>query len=313
MDFAFGAAATSPLQRATGNIARLFNLPVNQRRYQAHLLDLITTTYNVQYLGPWIDHFGTLAGQNFGGIRSYVEQRSAYVRSRLPAATPFRVTAPSANPSLVNGSTGLIQGLAGLDLKELVVEGPEGTNRVRWINTTTWQATPILRLGRNTVRIKGYDSKGTQVVNSDWILTSTATDGGVDADRDGLPDAWELRYALNPGLDDRLLDADGDGQSNRDEFLAGTDPRDRESVLRLKYALSDAGASGGSARLQWDAKAGRSYTLLEASGTDPIPWKRHTDIAAEAVDRPSQVILPASSPLDTGESRLFRLVTPSIP
>jgi hypothetical protein len=313
MDFAFGAAATSPLQRATGNIARLFNLPVNQRRYQAHLLDLITTTYNVQYLGPWIDHFGTLAGQNFGGIRSYVEQRSAYVRSRLPAATPFRVTAPSANPSLVNGSTGLIQGLAGLDLKELVVEGPEDTNRVRWINTSTWQATPVLRLGRNTVRIKGYDSKGTQVVNSEWSLTSTATDGGVDADRDGLPDAWELRYALNPGLDDRLLDADGDGQSNRDEFLAGTDPRDRESVLRLKCALSDAGASGGSARLQWDAKAGRSYTLLEASGTDPITWKRHTDIAAEAVDRPSQVILPASSPLDTGESRLFRLVTPSIP
>ena len=137
MDFAFGAAVNAPLNRTTGNIARLFNLPVNQRRYQAHLLDLITTTYNVQYLGPWIDHFGTLAGQNFGGIRSYVEQRSAYVRSRLPAATPFRVTAPSANPSLVNGSTGLIQGLAGLDLKELVVEGPEGHNRVRWINTTT--------------------------------------------------------------------------------------------------------------------------------------------------------------------------------
>ena len=313
MDFAFGAAANSPLQRATGNIARLFNLPVNQRRYQAHLLDLITTTYNVQYLGPWIDHFGTLAGQNFGGIRGYVEQRSAYVRSRLPAATPFRVTAPSVNPSLVTANTGLIQGLAGLDLKELVVEGPEGTNRVRWINTTTWQATPVLRLGRNTVRIKGYDSKGVQVVNSEWSLTSTATDGGVDADRDGLPDAWELRYALNPGLDDRLLDADGDGQSNRDEFLAGTDPRDRQSLLRLRVTPSvagDGGTGGGSARLQWDAKAGRSYTLLEASGIGPITWKRHVDIAAEAEDRMAEISVPLPV---TGDSRLFRLVSPIQP
>ena len=108
----------------------------------------------------------------------------------------------------------------------------------------TWQETPTLRLGRNTGRIKGYDSKGTQVVNSEWTLTSTAADGGVDADRDGLPDAWELRYALNPGLDDRLLDADGDGQSNRDEFLAGTDPRDRQNLLRLRVTPSVAGDGG---------------------------------------------------------------------
>jgi hypothetical protein len=151
------------------------------------------------------------------------------------------------------------------------------------------------------------------VVNSEWSLTSTATDGGVDTDRDGLPDAWELRYALNPGLDDRLFDADGDGQSNRDEFLAGTDPRDRQSLLRLRVTPSvagDGGTGGGSARLQWDAKAGRSYTLLEASGTGPITWKRHADIAAEAEDRMAEISVPLPV---TGDSRLFRLVSPIQP
>jgi hypothetical protein len=53
-----------------------------------------------------------------------------------------------------------------------------------------------------------------------------------DADDDYLPDAWEAQYGLNP-LDNGLTDAarqgergdlDGDGLSNRQEFLLGSDP-----------------------------------------------------------------------------------------
>jgi hypothetical protein len=223
------------------------------------------------------------------------------------------VTRPSTNPSLEIGSTAILQGTAGLNLRELVVEGPEETNQVRWINATTWQATPTLRLGQNTVRLRGRDSTGALVVDSEWVITSSAAGGGIDADGDQMPDAWERRYALNPGLDDRLLDADGDGQSNRDEFLSGTDPRDRQSLLRLRVTPVVAGTegiSGGSVRLRWDAKAGRSYTLLEASGTGTITWKRHADIAAEADDRMAEISVPLPV---TGDSRLFRLVSPIQP
>lgn len=50
----------------------------------------------------------------------------------------------------------------------------------------------------------------------------------ADSDGDGMPDAWELRFRLNP-LDpsDASLDPDGDGMSNVDEFLRGRDPRAR--------------------------------------------------------------------------------------
>jgi hypothetical protein len=47
----------------------------------------------------------------------------------------------------------------------------------------------------------------------------------ADDDRDGMPDAWEILYGLNPlSYADSLLDNDGDGVINRQEFINGTDP-----------------------------------------------------------------------------------------
>ena len=45
-----------------------------------------------------------------------------------------------------------------------------------------------------------------------------------DRDGDGIPDAWESQNGLDPQVDDAGADLDGDGLSNLNEFLIGTDP-----------------------------------------------------------------------------------------
>jgi pectate lyase len=46
-----------------------------------------------------------------------------------------------------------------------------------------------------------------------------------DSDGDGMPDEWEIRYGLNPDdPSDGPLDKDGDGYTNLEEYLNGTDP-----------------------------------------------------------------------------------------
>ena len=55
-----------------------------------------------------------------------------------------------------------------------------------------------------------------------------------DDDDDLLPDDWENQYGLDPLFDDADGDPDGDGWSNYEEFIYGTDPTDRASFLFLR-------------------------------------------------------------------------------
>jgi len=50
-----------------------------------------------------------------------------------------------------------------------------------------------------------------------------------DADYDRIPDEWEKQYGLNPAMDDAAQDADADGFSNYEEYLARTNPKDPNS------------------------------------------------------------------------------------
>ncbi len=115
--------------------------------------------------------------------------------------------------------------------------------------------------------------------NCGWISLSNAVANvktssiapGTDADHDGLPDAWEIQYLGGTNATPNA-DADGDGQSNLQEYLAGTNPTNADSALRITYAARDE-ATPASMTLRWDSVPTRSYTIQSrASLSDMDLW-----------------------------------------
>jgi len=59
--------------------------------------------------------------------------------------------------------------------------------------------------------------------------------GGQDHDGDGIPTWWETRYNFAPeNPADATEDTDGDGHNNLEEYRAGTDPRNAESIFAIQ-------------------------------------------------------------------------------
>ena len=107
---------------------------------------------------------------------------------------------------------------------------------------------------------------------SEPSATTVTTTWGEDSNLNGLPDDWETSYwgdneSLWPGGN---VDSDGDGEINRNEFLAGTNPTNADDVLRIWLSNSEQGIWAN-----WPTTPGRFYKLQVSR--DLVEWLDYTD------------------------------------
>jgi hypothetical protein len=125
----------------------------------------------------------------------------------------------------------------------------------------------------------------------------------LDNDGDGLPDAWESAHGLaTNNLADAALDADGDGLANWQEYIAGTDPTNALSYLKI-----DSLALHGGATLTFGVVSNKTYSVQytdEMSG----PWSTLADLAARTNNAVETVFDPGHT-----NRRAYRLLTPRQP
>jgi hypothetical protein len=100
-----------------------------------------------------------------------------------------------------------------------------------------------------------------------YVQTDTISPGALD--NNGLPIAWELYYFGYTGVDPNA-DPDGDGISNYQEYLAGTDPTDPDSVLRITDGSFSPG--GTNATLIWNSVPTRYYYIQKTTSLSPTNW-----------------------------------------
>jgi len=139
--------------------------------------------------------------------------------------------------------------------------------------------------------------------NSFTVLqTDKLSPGPLDANGSSLPIAWELENFgttnINPNAD-----PDGDGFSNLQEYLAGTNPTDPNSRLRIT-ALS-AKATGNAATLTWTSVPSRLYYVEERTNLTSGAWATNATLGVVSPDSgPTTTRNVTDAPLS---NRFFRV------
>ena len=124
-----------------------------------------------------------------------------------------------------------------------------------------------------------------------------------DTDGDRIPDAYERANGLNENdANDAVADADGDTMTNRDEYIAGTDPQNAASYLKVERL-----ETSSSATIHFSAVSNRTYSVHYTDVLNPPAWQKLQDVFARPTNYSATVTDLASAP-----QRFYRLVTPPV-
>ena len=172
MDFAF---STTRSIFANNECAKLTSDATRRRLYLGHLHDIITTTYNNDYMSMWTSHFQSFdSSQNWSGHLSYMTSRSNNVLSQINsqvAPIAFNIVTPS--PHTVNGSSGTLTGDGWVDVRRIRLAGG-GDLDVVWTDNNSWQLTVPVQPGQNSITLEALNFSG-EVIGTDSITVNNTS------------------------------------------------------------------------------------------------------------------------------------------
>jgi hypothetical protein len=132
-----------------------------------------------------------------------------------------------------------------------------------------------------------------------FVITTLA-----DNDLDGIPDNYEVLTGLDTNnAADGLGDLDEDGMSNRDEYVAGTNPTNALSYLRV-----DLTALSGLPSVQVAVVSNRTYTVQYSDALGAVTWSKLADVIARPINRVETIPDPGWT-----TNRFYRITTPYQP
>ena len=119
----------------------------------------------------------------------------------------------------------------------------------------------------------------------------------ADSDNDGIPDLWMMQnfsHATGQAFDKSRAqdDADGDGFTNLQEYLAGTGPRNAASALRIESA----GPVGNDVVLRFTTVDGKTYIVERKDNLSDPQWTEVGTILGDGtvkqISDPGAAVLP---------------------
>jgi hypothetical protein len=155
-----------------------------------------------------------------------------------------------------------------------------------------------------------------QATNAASWLAAPPTPGGplppelLDSDADGMPDGWEIAHSLDPMRNDADEDADHDGLTNHQEFLAGTNPQDAGDHLRIEALGATFDSNGLAVALGFPAQSNKTYSIAYRNSCADGGWTNLVNFSSRPTNRfitTTNIVAPGAV------SRFYRLASPRLP
>lgn len=241
MDFSLHQPTNMAIYGTGSRLSRIINIPTNRRVFQQHLLDIIQTAYNADYLTSWVRHLGSRSQQdNSTDILNYINARRTYVLGRLAPQIPFEITTPDKDNLRVDTPFVTLEGRGWIDVRDVRRVGQELPLTVKWLDGERWQVQVPLQLGEQTIDLQAFNRRGELVGSASAKATSSVTSGLAGGLR-----ITEIQY--NPAAPSVSEQAAGWIDADEFEFIEltniGASPLDVTGV-KLVENLPDGTTSG---------------------------------------------------------------------